>query len=64
VEVGARARRSDRSAGGSAGNVGVRGARSWDIAAQGLVVMVPPPIVAALAGRSIVRGLTLGTVKR
>jgi multiple sugar transport system permease protein len=47
-----------------AGNVGVRGARYWDIAAQGLVVMVPPLIVAALAGRYIVRGLTLGAVKR
>ncbi len=46
-----------------AGNVGVRGARYWDIAAQGLVVMVPPLIVAALAGRYIVRGLTLGAVK-
>ena len=47
-----------------AGNVTTTGPRYWDIAAQGLVVMVPPLLVALLAGRYIVRGLTLGAVKR
>jgi multiple sugar transport system permease protein len=46
-----------------AGNVTTTGPRYWDIAAQALVVMVPPLIVALLAGRYIVRGLTLGAVK-
>jgi multiple sugar transport system permease protein len=46
------------------GNVNVRGTQYWDIAAQGLVVMFPPIVVALLAGRYIVRGLTLGAVKR
>ena len=47
----------------SAGNVTLRGPRYWDIAAQGVVVMVPPLVVALLAGRYIIRGLTLGAVK-
>lgn len=46
-----------------AGNVTTTGPRYWDIAAQGLVVMVPPLIIALLVGRYIVRGLTLGAVK-
>jgi multiple sugar transport system permease protein len=46
-----------------AGNVTTTGPRYWDIAAQGLVVMVPPLLVALIAGRYIVRGLTLGAVK-
>jgi multiple sugar transport system permease protein len=46
-----------------AGNVTLRGPRYWDIAAQGLVVMLPPLIIALLVGRYIVRGLTLGAVK-
>jgi multiple sugar transport system permease protein len=46
-----------------AGNVTLRGPRYWDIAAQGLVVMLPPLLVALLVGRYIVRGLTLGAVK-
>jgi multiple sugar transport system permease protein len=46
-----------------ASNVTTTGPRYWDIAAQGLVVMVPPLIVALLAGRYIIRGLTLGAVK-
>ncbi len=46
-----------------AGNVTLRGPRYWDIAAQGLVVMLPPLVIALLAGRYIVRGLTLGAVK-
>lgn len=46
-----------------AGNVTLRGPRYWDIAAQALVVMLPPLVIALLAGRYIVRGLTLGAVK-
>ena len=46
-----------------AGNVTTTGPRYWDIAAQGLIVMIPPLIVALLAGRYIVRGLTLGAMK-
>lgn len=47
-----------------AGNVTLRGPRYWDIAAQGLVVMLPPLIIALLAGRYIVRGLTLGAINK
>lgn len=46
-----------------AGNVTLRGPRYWDIAAQGLVVMLPPLPIALLVGRYIVRGLTLGALK-
>lgn len=46
-----------------AGNVTLRGPRYWDIAAQGLIVMMPPLLIALLVGRYIVRGLTLGAVK-
>jgi multiple sugar transport system permease protein len=46
-----------------AGNVTLRGPRYWDIAAQGLIVMLPPLLIALLVGRYIVRGLTLGAVK-
>jgi multiple sugar transport system permease protein len=46
-----------------AGNVSVQGTRYWDIAAQGLIVMLPPLLIALLVGRYLVRGLTLGAVK-
>jgi len=46
-----------------AGNVTLRGPRYWDIAAQGLIVTLPPLIIALVAGRYIVRGLTMGAVK-
>lgn len=46
-----------------AGNVTLRGPRYWDIAAQGATVMIPPMIIALLAAKYIVRGLTLGAVK-
>lgn len=46
-----------------AGNVTLRGPRFWDIAAQGLLVMLPPLIIAIVAGRYIVRGLAAGAVK-
>jgi multiple sugar transport system permease protein len=47
-----------------AGNVTTTGPRYWDIAAQALIVMIPPLIIALIAGRYIVRGLTMGAVKR
>jgi multiple sugar transport system permease protein len=46
-----------------AGGVTTTGVRYWDIAAESLVVMIPPLIIALLTGRYIVRGLTLGAVK-
>jgi multiple sugar transport system permease protein len=46
-----------------ASNVTTTGPRYWDVAAQGLVVMLPPLVIALLTGRYIVRGLTLGAVK-
>ena len=46
-----------------AANATLRGPRYWDIAAQGLVVMLPPLLIALLVGRYIVRGLTLGAIK-
>jgi hypothetical protein len=46
-----------------ASNVTATGPRFWDIAAQGLVVMVAPLIIAVLTGRYIIRGLALGAVK-
>ena len=46
-----------------AGNVTLRGPRFWDIAAQAGLVLLPPLLVAALAGRYIIRGLAKGAVK-
>ena len=46
-----------------AGNVTLRGPRYWDIAAQGAVVLIPPVVVAVLAGRYIVRGLARGAIR-
>ena len=46
-----------------AGNVTTRGPRFWDLAAQGIFVLLPPLLIALAAGRYIVRGLTLGAVK-
>ena len=46
-----------------AGNVSVQGTRYWDIAAQGLIVMLPPLLIALLVGRYLVRGLTMGAIK-
>jgi multiple sugar transport system permease protein len=46
-----------------AGNVINTGPRYWDLATQGNFVLLPPLLIALLAGRYIVRGLTLGAVK-
>ncbi len=46
-----------------AGNVINTGPRYWDLAAQGIVVLLPPLLIALAASKYIVRGLTLGAVK-
>ena len=46
-----------------AGNVVTRGPRFWDIAAQGMLAMLPPMLIAIVGSRYIVRGPTLGAVK-
>ena len=46
-----------------AGNVTNTGPRYNDLAAQSIFVLLPPMIIAMLAGKYIVRGLTLGAVK-
>ncbi len=46
-----------------AGAVDTRGVQFWFMAVRSLIAMVPPVIIALLAQRYIVRGLTLGAVK-
>ena len=46
-----------------AGNVINTGPRYWDLAAQGNLVLLPPLLIAIVASKYIVRGLTLGAVK-
>ena len=46
-----------------AGAVDTRGVQFWFMAVRALIAMVPPVLVALLAQRYIVRGLTLGAVK-
>ena len=46
-----------------AGAVDTRGVQFWFMAVRALIAMIPPVIVALLAQRFIVRGLTLGAVK-
>jgi len=45
------------------GNVVTRAPRFWDISAQGMLVMLPPMLIAIAGSRYIVRGLILGAVK-
>lgn len=49
---------------GMAGLTTLRGPQYWDIAANALVIMVPPLIVTIFANRYIIRGLALGAVKQ
>ena len=49
---------------GMAGLSTLRGPQYWDIAANALVIMVPPLIVTIFANRYIIRGLSLGAVKQ
>ena len=46
-----------------AGAVDTRGVQFWFMAVRALIAMVPPVVIALLAQRYIVRGLTLGAVK-
>jgi multiple sugar transport system permease protein len=46
-----------------AGGVDTRGVQFWFVAVRALIAMVPPVLLALLAQRYIVRGLTLGAVK-
>lgn len=46
-----------------AGGVDTRGVQFWFVAVRALIAMIPPVLVALLAQRYIVRGLTLGAVK-
>ena len=49
---------------GMAGLTTLRGPLYWDIAANSLVIMVPPLIVTVFANKYIIRGLALGAVKQ
>jgi multiple sugar transport system permease protein len=46
-----------------AGAVDTRGVQFWFMAVRALIAMIPPVVIALLAQRYIVRGLTLGAVK-
>ena len=46
-----------------AGGVDTRGVQFWFVAVRSLIAMIPPVLIALLAQRYIVRGLTLGAVK-
>jgi len=46
-----------------AGGVDTRGVQFWFVAVRSLIAMVPPVLLALIAQRYIVRGLTLGAVK-
>ncbi|MBX6322815.1 MAG: carbohydrate ABC transporter permease [Rhodospirillaceae bacterium] len=46
-----------------AGAVDTRGVQFWFMATRAIIAMVPPVVLALLAQRYIVRGLTLGAVK-
>jgi multiple sugar transport system permease protein len=49
---------------GMAGLTTLRGPLYWDIAANSLIIMVPPLIVTIFANKYIIRGLALGAVKQ
>lgn len=46
-----------------AGGVDTRGVQFWFVAVRSLIAMIPPVLIALIAQRYIVRGLTLGAVK-
>lgn len=46
-----------------AGAVDTRGVQFWFMAVRAMIAMIPPVLIALLAQRYIVRGLTLGAVK-
>jgi len=49
---------------GMSGLTTLRGPLYWDIAANALVIMIPPLIVTVFANKYIIRGLALGAVKQ
>lgn len=49
---------------GMAGLTTLRGPSYWDIAANSLIIMIPPLIVTIIANKYIIRGLSLGAVKQ
>jgi multiple sugar transport system permease protein len=46
-----------------AGTAGTRGVQFWYLAVRQMIAILPPVLIALLAQRYIVRGLTLGAVK-
>jgi multiple sugar transport system permease protein len=46
-----------------AGGVDSRGVQFWFMAVRAMIAMIPPVLIALIAQRYIVRGLTLGAVK-
>jgi multiple sugar transport system permease protein len=46
-----------------AGTAGTRGVQFWYLAVRQMIAIIPPVLIALLAQRFIVRGLTLGAVK-
>ena len=46
-----------------AGAVDTRGVQFWFMAVRAMIAMIPPVLIALLAQRYIVQGLTLGAVK-
>jgi multiple sugar transport system permease protein len=46
-----------------AGRVDTRGVEFWFVAVRALIAMIPPVLLALIAQRYIVRGLTLGAAK-
>jgi len=49
---------------GMSGLTTLRGPLYWDIAANSLIIMIPPLIVTIFANKYIIRGLALGAVKQ
>lgn len=49
---------------GMSGLTTLRGPLYWDIAANALIIMIPPLIVTIFANKYIIRGLSLGAVKQ
>jgi multiple sugar transport system permease protein len=46
-----------------AGAIDTRGVQFWFMGVRAMTVMIPPVLIAIIAQRYIVRGLTLGAVK-
>ena len=46
-----------------AGAIDTRGVQFWFMGVRAMIAMIPPVLIALIAQRYIVRGLTLGAVK-